>query len=265
MRASRERCPECGEAIGRPQVRESSWGRELWPVGVAVLLVAAVVGMGVWGVKRHVRMKLAQWNENERVKEATEKALAAAGAGDAEEFTRQLEAGARLSPGVAGEELMSALANYRPRMAMLLLKAGADVRTSEGQAIADAAFRGYFFLVMRLAERGADVNVRGVGSSRAALHYCALGLEGADQLEVVRVLLERGADVKIRDDNGNTPLHLLSEPEQGSWDRVDCARLLVASGAEVNARNKAGRTALDLAREREREGLVEFLVSRGGR
>jgi ankyrin repeat protein len=137
-----------------------------------------------------------------------------------------------------------------PEIAMEMLAHGADPNTSDESygittsVLGAAAKRGHTGLVEALLARGADVN-RGDPLRQAA---------GANQLDVVNVLLGAGAKVTPRR-GGWTPLHAAAQA--GSQD---ICRLLLERGANPNVRNQVLKTPLDLAREAHNNACVKLLA-----
>ena len=91
--------------------------------------------------------------------------------------------------------------------------------------------------VMRLIERGADVNLR-AGLIFPPLH---LALE-RDRQDIALLLMKAGADLNVADTEGRFPLHIAAR--QGQDTMIDH---LIRLGAQINARDSAGRNALHLA------------------
>jgi hypothetical protein len=268
LRATPERCPECGLAVPQTiKIAQSSWRRELLPLALSLPLLAAAGAMLLLGARAWFNAQASAWLAHVHVRDATEKAMAAAGAGDDVELERQLKAGAILDPTEAGEAMASAIVNDHPRIALLLVDAGADVNTGGGFQVTEAASDGFMPLVVRMIDKGANPNARNPGARQTALYFWAQRAEHPDDLKWVAALLEKGADPNLADDEGTTPLHLIAGmgPPNDPWDRVDFARLLIAHGANVNARDKAGRTPLGIAKAINNSSFVAFLASKGAR
>jgi hypothetical protein len=268
LRASQQRCPECGLAIPQDiNVAQSAWGRELLPIGAAALLLTAISAAVIIAGRAWLQAQHAAWTEHIRVRDATEKAMAAASAGDEEEFDRQMKAGAMLDPKLAGDAMWSAISSLRPGIAKRLVEAGADVNFNDGIPMTYAASEGYFPLVVRMVEKGANPNVRHPGAGQTAIYFFAERMQRPDDLKWAAALLDKGADPNIADDEGTTPLHLLiaQGPQPDRWDRVDFARLLITHGADINTRNKQGTTPLGIARATGQKALAALLVSKGAK
>jgi ankyrin repeat protein len=249
------------------QIAQSSWPRELRPLALAIPLLAAATAISVVGGRSWFNAQTTAWLDHVRIRQATENAMAAAYAGDDAELERQLKAGAILNPTEAGELTASAIINDQPRIALLLVDAGADVNTGGGFQITEAASDGFMPLVLRMIDKGANPNARNPGSHQTALYFFAQRVEHPADLKWVAALLEKGADPNLPDDEGTTPLHLIAGmgPPNDSWDRVDFARLLVAHGANLNARDKSGRTPLGIAKAIDNPSFVAFLTSKGAK
>ncbi|HEY2584687.1 MAG TPA: ankyrin repeat domain-containing protein [Tepidisphaeraceae bacterium] len=110
-----------------------------------------------------------------------------------------------------GRPLIDALSLDEPEIAMLLIRAGADVNAHD----ADGSTPMYFAaggpdkrmlpVVRELFAQGALVNSRNIGGA-TPLH-AASGAGITPTTEIMRFLLDHGADVAAVDDFGNTPLH----------------------------------------------------------
>jgi ankyrin repeat protein len=138
-------------------------------------------------------------------------AASAAFLGDAEQLTRALDSGARLTDPATDVDLLSWAA------------AGGSAAT-----------------VRVLLDRGADPDC-------GALHAAA----ATGSAPVVELLLQAGADVDGRDrDTGRTPLHTtVAALASGPGDGVAAVvTLLLDAGADVNATTSDGASALDITR-----------------
>jgi ankyrin repeat protein len=130
--------------------------------------------------------------------------------------------------------------------AALLAHPGLKVDATNGAeetALMMAALRGHAEWVLRLIERGAQVNRRGW----TPLHYAASGPEP----KVVTLLLDKGAAIEALSPNRTTPLMMAA-----GYGAIDAADLLLQRGANANARNDAGMTAADFARRAGRDALA---------
>ncbi|KXS11233.1 ankyrin [Gonapodya prolifera JEL478] len=91
------------------------------------------------------------------------------------------------------------------------------------------------------------------------LHYaCRLGDTGG-----VMKLVERGADVNVGDDRGQTPLLLITFHKDTGDGVVQAIRSLIKAGANVNASNFRGHTPLHHAADRGSFRAVSLLLKHG--
>ena len=95
---------------------------------------------------------------------------------------------------------------------------------------------------------------------RRPMHYIgAIGLDGADRLEIVQLLVKRGAVIDATDNDGSTPLMDIAA---GCKD-VRVVQFLVAHGANVNLRSKDGNSALLMSTSFGRTETTRFLLEHG--
>jgi hypothetical protein len=267
LRASGDVCPECGRVVDKGvKVAESSWARELRPLGAAAVLLAVLGSGAVFAGWRFLAAQDAAWGEDERIHHLSEQAAEAITGDDDAAFEALIRAGARTDPAVASEALLSAVGNHHPRAALRALEAGGDPNHADGGLLIEALYQEYYFLALRMLEKGANARVVDPSNGVTALHLCARQLTAEDQLRLVDALLARGAGPNARDPQGNTPLHVLAEPDpsERAWDRTSFARLLIGHGADIKARNKRGKTPWGVARDSGRGEMAAFLRSRGG-
>ncbi|XP_025032962.1 protein phosphatase 1 regulatory subunit 12A isoform X3 [Python bivittatus] len=108
--------------------------------------------------------------------------------------------------------------------------------------------------VLRLLERGADINYANVDGF-AALHQACID----DNIDMVKFLVENGANINQPDNEGWIPLHAAA-----SCGYLDIAEYLISQGAHVGAVNSEGNTPLDIAEEEAMEELLQNEVNRQG-
>lgn len=190
--------------------------------------------------------------------------LKAASAGDLDQCSLLIQAGADLETQVGADEagkqgsvpregstsLHVAVGREDLRLARLLLDAGADPNAKDGWGYSplEAFFESFpepgpEDLALLLIERGAKVNshggalvdnIDGRGGS-TPLHLAA----GDNQLRVAQALLDRGADANDRAWNGWTPIH---------WARsAEMIGLLKKRGADLEAKGTDALTPLAFA------------------
>ncbi|NWV86536.1 MYPT1 phosphatase, partial [Dasyornis broadbenti] len=108
--------------------------------------------------------------------------------------------------------------------------------------------------VLRLLERGADINYANV-DGLTALHQACID----DNVDMVKFLVENGANINQPDNEGWIPLHAAA-----SCGYLDIAEYLISQGAHVGAVNSEGDTPLDIAEEEAMEELLQNEVNRQG-
>ncbi|MEI2724866.1 MAG: ankyrin repeat domain-containing protein [Verrucomicrobiota bacterium] len=121
-----------------------------------------------------------------------------------------LEAGAKSDPhdGSGATPLYSAILTDNADCVEMLLAHGADTEIMVNgvySSLRTAVERGIKKIVEALLEAGAEINAKGGGDGRTALHQA---VEYRD-LEMASLLLERKADPNLRDASGQTPLDLV--------------------------------------------------------
>ncbi|NXF86961.1 MYPT1 phosphatase, partial [Eubucco bourcierii] len=108
--------------------------------------------------------------------------------------------------------------------------------------------------VLRLLERGADINYANV-DGLTALHQACID----DNVDMVKFLVENGANINQPDNEGWIPLHAAA-----SCGYLDIAEYLISQGAHVGAVNSEGDTPLHIAEEEAMEELLQNEVNRQG-
>ena len=73
--------------------------------------------------------------------------------------------------------------------------------------------------------------------------------------QIILLLLDHGANINIQDNNGNAPLHM------AIFHNEHIIPLLLDHGANINIQDNNGRTILFIAVTKEKERLVELLLS----
>jgi ankyrin repeat protein len=148
--------------------------------------------------------------------------------------------------------LVHAVLAGHPRIARILIEAGADVRhrSEFGTPLLHRAIAAdaNVELVQMLLEHGARADGRDT-EDRTPLHVAAKW----GRRDIVELLIARGAEVNARDAFGVTPLH---ETSGLTAQHAQVARVLLEVGAKVNAADKRGETPLDWALDLGEEGTA---------
>jgi len=115
----------------------------------------------------------------------------------------------------------------------------------------------------------------GVAPSETALYIAS----GAQDLELMKLLIAKGADAKRATDKGATPLMAatgvtVKRPAmagatvvslRSAQQRIEAASLILGQGADVNARDVNGLTVLHAMARQGEDDIVSYLVSQGAR
>jgi ankyrin repeat protein len=135
------------------------------------------------------------------------------------------------------------------------ISAASAGRTAEAKkgALIEAAEKGQWEEVIRLAERGADINARGKNGVTALIRACRYA-----PLSVTTRLLDKGADPNRANDFGWTPLM-----ESIRWNRPLKTKLLLERGADPHAATKDGTTVLMVASRWSGPATVKLLLDKG--
>ncbi|XP_072856431.2 protein phosphatase 1 regulatory subunit 12A isoform X2 [Pogona vitticeps] len=128
------------------------------------------------------------------------------------------------------------------------------VKFDDGAVFLAACSSGDTEEVLRLLERGADINYANV-DGLTALHQACID----DNIDMVKFLVENGASINQPDNEGWIPLHAAA-----SCGYLDIAEYLISQGAHVGAVNSEGDTPLDIAEEEAMEELLQNEVNRQG-
>ncbi|XP_063998035.1 protein phosphatase 1 regulatory subunit 12A isoform X1 [Pogoniulus pusillus] len=128
------------------------------------------------------------------------------------------------------------------------------VKFDDGAVFLAACSSGDTEEVLRLLERGADINYANV-DGLTALHQACID----DNVDMVKFLVENGANINQPDNEGWIPLHAAA-----SCGYLDIAEYLISQGAHVGAVNSEGDTPLHIAEEEAMEELLQNEVNRQG-
>lgn len=162
---------------------------------------------------------------------------------------RGFDANTRDPEGQVG--LYLALRQPSLRVAGLLLKwpqVDLDARNAQDEnPLMMACLKGQLDWVLKLIERGADVNKPGW----TPLHYAAT----SGHLKIIEVLLEHHAYIDAASPNGTTPLMMAA-----MYSTPSTVKLLLESGADPLLKNALGLNAMDFAR-RAKNAESEELVA----
>lgn len=137
-----------------------------------------------------------------------------------------------------------------------LLEKGADINYGSGKAhtaLSAAAKYGELSMIHLLLDNGADVNAQG------GLHGTALqAASSAGHDQAMQVLLDRGADMKFHDKQGNDALGIAS-----SKGHNQVVQILLDKGADVDAQGGIYGNALQAASSQGHDSLVQMLLDKG--
>ncbi|XP_058273105.1 protein phosphatase 1 regulatory subunit 12A isoform X10 [Hemibagrus wyckioides] len=136
----------------------------------------------------------------------------------------------------------------------VLKKKKTKVKFDEGAVFLAACSSGDTEEVLRLLERGADINYANV-DGLTALHQACID----DNVDMVTFLVEHGACINQPDNEGWIPLHAAA-----SCGYLDIAEYLISEGANVGVVNSEGETPLDIAEEEAMEELLKNEINRQG-
>ncbi|MFI5378175.1 MAG: ankyrin repeat domain-containing protein [Tepidisphaerales bacterium] len=249
LRATPERCPECGRRADAAKPAPIAWPRELVTFFYLTVLVAAVsVGLAaacpiwLWQQKLAVQEYDAWWRQ----------LMHTADAGDAPSLRRLLACGPANRWRFAVQTVQTIERNGPEDVALAWVEAGADASFDDGSLLPMAVFQGYRRVAIRLLEKGAKVDARDRLTSNTALRSVAF--HPKEPFDLGKLLLSRGADPNVTDRDGDTPLHIVASEASVRWrdstpaERVRFAELLISHGADLNFKNRAGKTPLDLAK-----------------
>ncbi|KAM9468330.1 protein phosphatase 1 regulatory subunit 12A isoform 6-T6 [Clarias gariepinus] len=152
------------------------------------------------------------------------------------------------------EQLKRWLGSETDQEPPVLKKKKTKVKFDEGAVFLAACASGDTEEVLRLLERGADINYANV-DGLTALHQACID----DNVDMVTFLVEHGACINQPDNEGWIPLHAAA-----SCGYMDIAEYLISQGANVGVVNSEGETPLDIAEEEAMEELLKNEINRQG-
>ncbi|KAK9976043.1 hypothetical protein ABG768_021263 [Culter alburnus] len=136
----------------------------------------------------------------------------------------------------------------------ILKKKKTKVKFDDGAVFLAACSSGDTEEVLRMLDRGADINYANV-DGLTALHQACID----DNVDMVTFLVEHGACINQPDNEGWIPLHAAA-----SCGYLDIAEYLISQGAYVGVVNSEGETPLDIAEEEAMEELLQNEINRQG-
>ncbi|KAJ8381431.1 hypothetical protein SKAU_G00022090 [Synaphobranchus kaupii] len=136
----------------------------------------------------------------------------------------------------------------------LLKKKKTKVKFDDGAVFLAACSSGDTEEVLRMLDRGADINYANV-DGLTALHQACID----DNVDMVTFLVVHGASINQPDNEGWIPLHAAA-----SCGYMDIAEYLISQGANVGVVNSEGETPLDIAEEEAMEELLQNEINRQG-
>ncbi|XP_051976411.1 protein phosphatase 1 regulatory subunit 12A isoform X14 [Xyrauchen texanus] len=136
----------------------------------------------------------------------------------------------------------------------VLKKKKTKVKFDDGAVFLAACSSGDTEEVLRMLDRGADINYPNV-DGLTALHQACID----DNVDMVTFLVEHGACINQPDNEGWIPLHAAA-----SCGYLDIAEYLISKGANVSVVNSEGETPLDIAEEEAMEELLQNEINRQG-
>jgi ankyrin repeat protein len=286
LRATPERCPECGADTSAPS---RAWAARTAGLAGAMLFLIVVGRSVVVFIRSSTHAAEASWERFE-TDQALLKAVAAE---DVRAATKALDQGA--DPNVRGEAsdyetaVWLAVRNRSAPMVHLLSGRGADLkeRNKSQQTLMSVSLSNRATdVVQQLLLGGADVNTNDENGPPLSEiisqdNYTVMGLLLKNRASVnphdtngdtplheavrrgkfraVAMLLEHGADPRRRNTHGRVPLHMISKSENAS----EIATILLEHGGEPNAMDDLGWTPLHYAMSCDSRGLVAQLLKRG--
>ncbi|KAM9704787.1 protein phosphatase 1 regulatory subunit 12A isoform 5-T5 [Menidia menidia] len=152
------------------------------------------------------------------------------------------------------EQLKRWLGSETDQEPPVLKKKKTKVKFDDGAVFLAACSSGDTEEVLRMLDRGADINYANV-DGLTALHQACID----DNVDMVTFLVEHGASVNQPDNEGWIPLHAAA-----SCGYLDIAEYLISQGANVGVVNSEGETPLDIAEEEAMEELLQNEINRQG-
>ncbi|XP_034019779.1 protein phosphatase 1 regulatory subunit 12A isoform X5 [Thalassophryne amazonica] len=152
------------------------------------------------------------------------------------------------------EQLKRWLGSETDQEPPILKKKKTKVKFDDGAVFLAACSSGDTEEVLRMLDRGADINYANV-DGLTALHQACID----DNVDMVTFLVEHGASINQPDNEGWIPLHAAA-----SCGYMDIAEYLISQGANVGVVNSEGETPLDIAEEEAMEELLQNEISRQG-
>ncbi|XP_068442264.1 protein phosphatase 1 regulatory subunit 12A isoform X2 [Clinocottus analis] len=152
------------------------------------------------------------------------------------------------------EQLKRWLGSETDQEPPVLKKKKTKVKFDDGAVFLAACSSGDTEEVLRMLDRGADINYANV-DGLTALHQACID----DNVDMVTFLVENGAGINQPDNEGWIPLHAAS-----SCGYLDIAEYLIGQGASVGVVNSEGETPLDIAEEEAMQELLQNEINRQG-
>lgn len=148
-----------------------------------------------------------------------------------------------------------------------LLDANADLELREAKgftALGLALGEKKFWAAKTLITAGADVNAKEGEKAMSPLMIICLHhkadkrdrnlIEGAEPVDIAKLLIEKGAKIEGRTTLGETPLMFAA-----ARNNSPLIGLLAQNGADLQAKSNEGKTALDIAKEHGHDGAIKSL------